>query len=301
MAMLLLLSAGSFGAADYDELADGPEDPGRALLYRAQDAMDVDRDEFEEVEEVVDDEDVDIMFAFDDDGKSKKKAVKKVKKSKPTNMLPDGGLGLDAADDPEGYYTPTLGETLDGKYHVFSVIGKGMFTASTALLSDAAPKREVAVKIMRTQETTYKSSQREAALLAKLNAADPDDTQHAEHLGERLKVDFCIIMEGLGWNLREILKSFGKDVGLSIAAVNAYMLFKFSCMLFLIYSMNPNLTSLFQGPELFKKESITHTDIKPDNILISNNTTTLKVCDLRSPANASSAESTSTPYLVSRF
>ncbi|KAH8797202.1 hypothetical protein DL96DRAFT_1825346 [Flagelloscypha sp. PMI_526] len=179
------LNADGFGAADYDESADRREDAERALLHRTQDAMDVDEDEFEEVEEVVDEEDVDDTFAFDDDQKPKKKVVKKVKKSKPATMLPDGGVGLDAADDPEGYYTPTLGETLDGKYHVFSVIGKDMFAVVVkarvvvaedgTLLPDAAPKREVAIKIMRSQETMYKSGQRKAALLAKLNAADPDD------------------------------------------------------------------------------------------------------------------------------
>ncbi|KAH8826165.1 kinase-like protein [Flagelloscypha sp. PMI_526] len=253
--------------------------------------MDVDEDEFEEVEEVVDDEDVDDMFALDDDEKPKKKVVKKVKKYKPANMLP----GLDAADDPEGYYTPTLGETLDGKYHVFSVIGKGMFAVVVkarvvvaedgTLLPDAAPKREVAIKIMRSQETMYKSGQREAALLAKLNAADPDDKQHVVRLERTFewRGHFCIVMEGLGWNLREILKRFGKDVGLSIAAVEAYAI------------------QIFLALSLFKKESITHVDIKPDNILISNNKTTLKVRDLGSAADASSAESTPTPYLVSRF
>ncbi|KAH8797213.1 kinase-like protein [Flagelloscypha sp. PMI_526] len=273
------LNADGFGAADYDESADRREDAERALLHRTQNAMDVDEEEFEEVEEVVDDEDVDDMFAFDDDEKPKKKAVKKVKKSRPANILPDGGVGLDATDDPEGYYTPNLGETLDGKYHVFSIIGIGIFAVvviarlavadDDTLLPDAAPKREVAIKIMRSQETMYKSGQREAALLAKLNAADPDDKRHVVRLERTV---------GL-----EILKRFGKDVGLSIAAVKAYAI------------------QIFLALSLFKKESITHADIKPDNILISNNTTTLKVCDLGSAADASSAESTPTPYLVSRF
>ncbi|KAH8826128.1 hypothetical protein DL96DRAFT_1805388 [Flagelloscypha sp. PMI_526] len=174
------LNADGFGAADYDESADRREDAERALLHLTQDAMDVDEDEFEE-EEVADEEDVDDMFAFDDDEKPKKKVMKKVKKAKPVNMLPDGGAGLDAADDLEGYNTPTFGETLDEKYHVFSVIGKGMFADGT-LLPNEAPKREVAIKIMRFQEMMYKSGQREAALLAKLNVADPDDKRHVIRL-----------------------------------------------------------------------------------------------------------------------
>ncbi|KAH8797203.1 kinase-like domain-containing protein [Flagelloscypha sp. PMI_526] len=91
-------------------------------------------------------------------------------------------------------------------------------------------------------------------------------------------------MEGLGWNLREILKRFGKDVGLSIVAVKAYAI-----QIFLL------------GSKLIQEESIAQVDIKPDNILISSNKTTLKVRDLGSADDASSAESTPTPYLVSRF
>ncbi|KAH8826156.1 hypothetical protein DL96DRAFT_1710756 [Flagelloscypha sp. PMI_526] len=78
-------------------------DAERALLHRTQDVMEGDEDEFEEVEEVVDDEDVNDIFASDDDEKPKKKVVKKVKKSRPATMLLDGGVGLDAADGPEGY------------------------------------------------------------------------------------------------------------------------------------------------------------------------------------------------------
>ncbi|KAH8826167.1 hypothetical protein DL96DRAFT_1816578 [Flagelloscypha sp. PMI_526] len=188
-------------------------------------AMDVDEDEFVSVEEVADDEDVDDMFAFNDNEKPEKKVVKKVKKSKPACMFPDGGVSLDAADDPHGYYTPTLGETLHGKYHVVSVIGR----AYGSLLPDAAPKREVAIKIMRSQETMYKSGHREAALLAKFNAADPDDKGHVVRL-ERTR-----------------------DTGLSNAAVKAYAI------------------QIFLALNLFKKEYITHADIKPDNILVSNN------------------------------
>ncbi|KAH8826178.1 kinase-like protein [Flagelloscypha sp. PMI_526] len=259
--------------------------------------MDVDEDESEEVEEVVEDEDVDDMFTFDDDEKSIKKVVKKVKKSKTANVLPDGGVGFDAADGPEGYYTPTLGETLDGKYHVFSVIGKGMFAVVVkarvvtaddgSLLPEAAPKREVAIKIMRSQETMYKSGQREAALLATLNAADLDDKRHVVRFERTLewRGHFRIVMEGLSWNFREILKRFGMDVGSSIAAVKAYAI----------------PISLYVALSLFKKESINHADIWPDNILISNIKTTLKVWDLGSTADVSSAESTPTLHLASRF
>lgn len=52
-------------------------------------------------------------------------------------------------------------------------------------------------------------------------------------------------------NLREVVKRFGKDVGLNIRAVRAYA------------------QQLFLSLSLLKKCNIMHADIKPDNILVS--------------------------------
>lgn len=51
-------------------------------------------------------------------------------------------------------------------------------------------------------------------------------------------------------NLRDVIKRFGKDLGLNLKAVRAY-----SHQMFLALS-------------LMKKCSIMHADIKPDNILV---------------------------------
>ncbi len=51
-------------------------------------------------------------------------------------------------------------------------------------------------------------------------------------------------------NLREIVKRFGKDVGLNLRAVRAYA------------------QQLFLSLSLLKKCNIMHADIKPDNILV---------------------------------
>ena len=51
-------------------------------------------------------------------------------------------------------------------------------------------------------------------------------------------------------NLREVLKKFGKDVGLHVKAVRSYS------------------QQLFFALKLLKKNGILHMDIKPDNILV---------------------------------
>ena len=67
---------------------------------------------------------------------------------------------LDAASDSEGYYQVILGEQLDGgRYQVFSSLGKGMFAnVVRARVLQGEPNeagREVAIKIVRSQETMY--------------------------------------------------------------------------------------------------------------------------------------------------
>ncbi|KAH7317491.1 kinase-like domain-containing protein [Rhizoctonia solani] len=189
------------------------------------------------------------------------------------------------ADDPEGYYQIILGEILDnGKYQVFSILGKGMFSAVVrARVMDDPSGREVAIKIIRSQESMYKAGQKEIQILNKLAQADPDDKKHVirlegsfEHRGH-----LCLVFESLSMNLRDVIKKFGKDVGLNIRAVRAYA------------------HQLFLSLSLLKKANIMHADIKPDNILVSENKTVVKLCDLGSASDIS--ENDITPYLVSRF
>lgn len=55
---------------------------------------------------------------------------------------------------------------------------------------------------------------------------------------------------GSSMNLREVLKKYGKDVGLHIKAVRSYS------------------QQLFLAIKLLKRCNILHADIKPDNILV---------------------------------
>lgn len=83
-------------------------------------------------------------------------------------------------------------------------------------------------------------------------------------------------------NLRDVLKKSGiRDVGISLNAVRAYA-----------YQM-------FLGLSLLRKCNILHADLKPDNVLVNDTQTMLKICDLGSASDAS--ENDITQYLVSRF
>lgn len=59
---------------------------------------------------------------------------------------------LDDWDDQEGYYKVILGELLDGRYHVQSNLGKGMFSG-VVRATDQKTTRVVAIKLIRNNET----------------------------------------------------------------------------------------------------------------------------------------------------
>jgi len=129
----------------------------------------------------------------------------------------------------------------------------------------------------------HRAGLKEVQILNKLKQADPEDKKHIVRLERTFehRGHLCIVFESMSMNLRDVVKRFGKDVGLNIKAVRAYA------------------HQLFLALSLLKKANIMHADIKPDNILVNEQKTLLKLCDLGSASDAS--ENDITPYLVSRF
>ncbi|KAI0062142.1 kinase-like protein [Artomyces pyxidatus] len=269
-------------AADYDPSLDRREDEERRVRG-AKGEPDEDIEMI--VEEEEEEDDVDDMFAVAMGAPKKVKKVKKVVK-KPAPALITSTL--DTAADPEGYYQIILGEQLDGgRYQVFSHVGKGMFAnvvrARVLQPEGGEAGKEVAIKIIRSQESMYKAGMKEVQILSKLNQADPENKKHIVRLERTFehRGHLCLVFESMSMNLREVVKRFGKDVGLNIKAVRTYA------------------QHLFLALTLLRKCNIMHADIKPDNILVNDLKTQVKLCDLGSASDAS--ENDITPYLVSRF
>uniref|UniRef100_A0A8C7D7M9 Serine/threonine-protein kinase PRP4 homolog n=1 Tax=Oncorhynchus kisutch TaxID=8019 RepID=A0A8C7D7M9_ONCKI len=185
--------------------------------------------------------------------------------------------------DAEGYYRVNIGETLDKRYDVYGYTGQGMFSNVIRGRDTARAGQDVAVKIIRNNELMQKTGLKELEFLKRLNDADPDDKFHCLRLFRHFyhKQHLCLVFEPLSMNLREVLKKYGKDVGLHIKAVRSYT------------------QQLFLALKLLKRCSILHADIKPDNILVNESKTILKLCDFGSASHV--ADNDITPYLVSRF
>uniref|UniRef100_A0A2M4A674 Serine/threonine-protein kinase PRP4 homolog n=1 Tax=Anopheles triannulatus TaxID=58253 RepID=A0A2M4A674_9DIPT len=186
-------------------------------------------------------------------------------------------------DDAEGYYRVRIGEVLDNRYVVANYTGQGVFSTVVKARDQARGSAFVAVKIIRNNEIMHKTGLRELEILKKLNDADPTDRYHCLRLYRHFfhKQHLCMVLEPLSMNLREVLKKYGKNVGLHIKAVRSYT------------------QQLLLALKLLKKTGILHADIKPDNILVNENNLVLKLCDFGSASSITDNEIT--PYLVSRF
>ncbi|KAJ8774565.1 hypothetical protein K2173_017011 [Erythroxylum novogranatense] len=207
------------------------------------------------------------------------------KQGKGDGLLIVSGLH-DNWDDAEGYYSYRFGEMLDGQYEIAAAHGKGVFStvvrAKDMKAGNGEPE-EVAIKIIRNNETMHKAGQLEVQILQKLAGADPENRRHCVRYLSSFKYrnHLCLVFESLHMNLREVLKKFGRNIGLKLTAVRAYA------------------KQLFIALKHLKNCGVLHCDIKPDNMLVNEAKNVLKLCDF---GNAMfSGKNEVTPYLVSRF
>ena len=190
---------------------------------------------------------------------------------------------LDNWDDAEGYYRVRIGEVLDHRYTVYGYTGQGVFSNVVRARDAARGAQDVAIKIIRNNEIMHKTGKRELNILKSLNDSDPQDKYHCLRLYRNFfhKNHLCLVFEPLSMSLREVLKKYGKDVGLHVKAVRSYS------------------HQLFCALKLLRKCNIIHADIKPDNILVNEKKLVLKLCDFGSSSKVT--ENEVTPYLVARF
>lgn len=202
------------------------------------------------------------------------------------------GLALETSgltdnwDDAEGYYCHRIGEVLDGRYEVAASHGRGVFSSvvrARDLRANRKDVEEVAIKIIRNNDVMLKSGQQELSILRKLDGADPENRRHCVRFLTNFdyRKHLCLVFESMHMNLREVLKKFGRNIGLNLGAVRAYA------------------KQLFIALKHLRNCGVLHCDIKPDNMLVNEAKNVLKLCDFGSAMFA--GENEITPYLVSRF
>jgi serine/threonine-protein kinase PRP4 len=144
----------------------------------------------------------------------------------------------------------------------------------------------VALKMIRNNETMRKAAEKEKLILQQLQKHDPHNKRFCVRLIttlENYRQHVAFVFEYYEMNLRETLKKFGKDVGINIAAIRTYG------------------RQLMISLKYLSELRIIHADIKLDNILISSDLKTIKLCDFGSAFYETDTDNDPTPYLVSRF
>lgn len=200
------------------------------------------------------------------------------------NLFVPSKMTADDWDDADGYYKHQPGEIIAGQFKVTGVFGKGVF--STVLRATAVDNDNVvfALKLIRSNETMAKAAATEITVLERLAANDPEQRRHCiqllargEHRGHSV-----MVFEAQSMNLRSLVHKYGKSVGIDISAVRVYA------------------RQLFTALRHLERCNIVHADIKPDNIVVNENHTSVKLCDFGS-AFFTTDPVEPTPLLVSRF
>ncbi|XP_051271106.1 SRSF protein kinase 1b isoform X1 [Dicentrarchus labrax] len=180
------------------------------------------------------------------------------------------GSDDDEQEDPNdycrgGYHHVKIGDLFNGRYHVIRKLGWGHF--STVWLAwDIQEKRFVAMKVVKSAEHYTETALDEIKLLKSVRNTDPSDPNREKvvQLLDDFKISgmngthVCMVFEVLGYHLLKwIIKS--NYQGLPLPCVKSI------------------IRQVLQGLDyLHTKCKIIHTDIKPENILLTVNESYIK-------------------------
>ena len=294
-------STNSPSAADYDPTNDMLDDRNRAALKARQ--AEVPSDAYNEIDPKAlstlpadkvapvkkQKKDFD-MFDFDDGDEDEVEGdvAEEVTDATKGTVL-DEKL-LDNWDDAEGYYKLIANELVNGgRYRMIKNLGRGVFAnvaqaEDTSIQDERSSHKLVAIKMIRRNDLMRKASQKEMDFVRKVNDADPQDKRHVVRLLSSFdhKGHLCAVFEHMSKNLRDLLKENTNGHGLSLQAVKSYS------------------RQMFVGLQHLQNCQVVHCDLKPDNILVSPDLKTIKLCDFGTAVDKRDVMER-TEYLVSRF
>ncbi|KAJ1495623.1 kinase-like domain-containing protein [Baffinella frigidus] len=197
--------------------------------------------------------------------------------------LAEGFTNSDNWDDSDGYFRTRPGELIISRYLTLWDIGSGVYSSVVSAM-DQKDGKEVAIKVVRSNETMFTAGRKEIEVLKRLGREDPEGKKHICKLLSHFeyKGHLCMVFIPHEMNLRKLLKTYGREVGITLGAIRAYT------------------KQMLVGLQHMVKCEVVHGDIKLDNILISKDLKNVAICDYGT-ADWNTEAPTITPYMVSRY
>lgn len=178
---------------------------------------------------------------------------------------PGGSADVPVWDDEHAYYKAEVGESLGDRYLVAdSNCGRGM-CASIVKARDQAGAGGclVAIKIARSLPVMHEAAEKELEIFRRLQECEVEGRKYIVNLLSSFtyRGHLCLVFECLWDDLREALRRCTKGRGMTLTAVRSYS------------------QQLLMAVRHVHRCGILHADIKPDNILISEDLKLVKLCD----------------------
>uniref|UniRef100_A0AC35U3H9 Protein kinase domain-containing protein n=1 Tax=Rhabditophanes sp. KR3021 TaxID=114890 RepID=A0AC35U3H9_9BILA len=154
-------------------------------------------------------------------------------------------------DDKDGHMIYNVGQVVDKRFTIVSTLGEGTFGKVVHVKDTKHPGKEYALKIIKNVSKYRDAAKLEINVLKKLNEKDP----HGKHLIIRLREHFdyyghiCLLFDLLGLSVFDFLKD------------NDYQPYPMHQARHIAYQ-------LCYAVKFMHDNKLTHTDIKPENILL---------------------------------
>lgn len=168
--------------------------------------------------------------------------------------------GTGVKNDEELYYKPVIGEVINKKYTVVSILGKGVYSL---VLKVKCEERVLALKILRKAELLKESGRQEVQIIKSLQEKSGGEKNYVIEIVDSFEHEgfLCIALEFMGLNLRDMLDSQRKGKNFSLEEVRLHG------------------WEILKALSILEKSRILHLDIKPDNILYDADRKTIRLSD----------------------
>ena len=175
--------------------------------------------------------------------------------SKKIRVKPTPGSNNYGFDDSNHHYKAIVGDHLAYRFEIRAVFGKGAF-GQVLRCFDHKTKQQVAIKLVINTEQMHKQGKIEVAIIQRLNDLDPDRTSDIVRTFDAFiwRQHIAVSFEILGMNLYEYSRSI-----------------RFQPMT--LHQIHAIAKHILTGLAFCHKNKIVHCDMKPENVLLTQNST----------------------------